>query len=528
MCILLFQRTITFQRVKSESKRSGFGYYRNIATSMSKTTSSRVKTDAVKHRTNPLAETKFSVPNYPTKLTIFKVAASRYFWVRYYDSGKIFKKSTKTDDKRKAIEFAKHFYDDINFKKHQGLIKGKEDGFEVCAQAVIEQQKYKVIAKEMSAEMAKADEYRLAKEVLPFFRALSVKDIDYFKLEEFKNKLTKDGLVASTISNYMNLVGKILKYANRKGYIVAVPQIPKPKKQDNARGWFTTKEYYKLWKRAIKLANKTFEFRKRVDDKGNEVIFTCERLLPNVFERAQLKKEGVAQKRLTKAQQKYKEITETSTYLRRVDMTDDMHDLIVFMANSFIRPTDLKWMKHKHVDVIEGAYTYLRLRLPSSKKHDKPITTMHLAVTVYKRLKERHALIGMAKADDYVFLPTYRNDESKEKDEKARDDALIQIQRQFAIVMESADIGDGPNDERRTLYSLRHTCIMYRLLYGDGMDLLTLANNARTSPDMIARFYASQLTGEMNIDMIQSRRARRMRLPHRAFPQPSESSEQAV
>ena len=189
---------------------------------MSKTTSSRVKTDAVKHRTNPLAETKFSVPNYPTKLTVFKIAASRFFWVRYYDGGRIFKKSTKTDDKRQAIEFAKRFYDDINFKKHQGLIKGKEDGFEVCAQAVIEQQKYKVIAKEMSAEMAKADEYRLAKEVLPFFRALSVKDIDYFKLEEFKNKLTKDGLVASTINNYMNLVGKILKYANRKGYIVAV------------------------------------------------------------------------------------------------------------------------------------------------------------------------------------------------------------------------------------------------------------------------------------------------------------------
>jgi Phage integrase SAM-like domain len=495
---------------------------------MAKSTLKPSENDVSKHRTNPLAETKFSVPNYPTKLTIFKIAASRFFWVRYYDGGRIFKKSTKTDDKRKAIEFAKHFYDDINFKKHQGLIKGKEDGFEVCAQAVIEQQKYKVIAKEMSAEMAKADEYRLNKEVLPFFRSTSVKDIDYFTLEKFKNKLTKDGLVASTISNYMNLVGKILKYANRKGFIVAVPQIPKPKKQDNARGWFTIKEYLKLWRRASALANKTYEVRKRVDEKGNDVIFTVERLLPTVFDRAKMKKDGVKEKRLTKAQKKYQEIVESSTYLRRVDMSDDMHDLIVFMTNSFIRPTDLKWMKHKHIDVIEGAYTYLRLRLPSSKKHDKPITTMHLAVTVYKRLKERHGLIGMAKADDYVFLPMYRSDESKEKDEKARDDALIQIQRQFAIVMESAALGDGPNDERRTLYSLRHTCIMYRLLYGDGMDLLTLANNARTSPDMIARFYASQLTGEMNIDMIQSRRSRRMRVPNRDFTQSSEGSEQSV
>ena len=43
------------------------------------------------------------------------------------------------------------------------------------------------------------------------------------------------------------------------------------------------------------------------------------------------------------------------------------------------------------------------------------------------------------------------------------------------------------------------------------MDLLTLATNAQTSVDMIARFYASQLTGEMNIDMIKSRGARRVR-----------------
>lgn len=494
---------------------------------MSKSTSHREKRATAMHRTTPIAESMFSVPNYPTKLTLFQIAASSFYWVRYYDGGRIFKRSTKTDDKRKAIDFAKHFYDEINFMKHQGLIKGKEDTFAVCAQAVIEQQKYKVIAKEMSAEMAKADEYRLNKEVLPFFSEMSVKDIDYFKLEAFKNKLTKDELVASTISNYMNLVGKILKYANRKGYIVAVPQIPKPKKQDNARGWFTTKEYLKLYRRASALASKVFEIRKKVDDQGNDVIFTCERLLPNIFERARQKSGGAKQKRLTKAQQNYQDLALTSKCLRRVDMSDDMHDLIVFMVNGFIRPTDLKWMKHKHVDVIEGAYTYLRLRLPSSKKHDKPITTMHLAVTVYKRLKERHALIGMAKADDYVFLPTYRNDESKEKDEKARDDALIQIQRQFSVIMESTNIGDGPNGERRTLYSLRHTCIMYRLLYGDGMDLLTLANNARTSPDMIARFYASQLSGEMNIDMIQSRRARRMRLPHRALPQPTDSYEQS-
>jgi hypothetical protein len=53
---------------------------------------------------------------------------------------------------------------------------------------------------------------------------------------------------------------------------------------------------------------------------------------------------------------------------------------------------------------------------------------------------------------------------------------------------------------------LRHTAITYRLLYGKGIDLLTLARNARTSVEMIERFYASQLTPEMNIGLLQSRR----------------------
>ena len=52
---------------------------------------------------------------------------------------------------------------------------------------------------------------------------------------------------------------------------------------------------------------------------------------------------------------------------------------------------------------------------------------------------------------------------------------------------------------------------MYRLMYGIGIDLLTLANNARTSPDMIHRFYARHLTGGHNLEMLQSRRSRKLK-----------------
>jgi hypothetical protein len=50
---------------------------------------------------------------------------------------------------------------------------------------------------------------------------------------------------------------------------------------------------------------------------------------------------------------------------------------------------------------------------------------------------------------------------------------------------------------------------MFRLLYGQGIDMLTLARNARTSVPMIEKFYASTLDGEMNVTMIQSRRTQK-------------------
>jgi len=66
----------------------------------------------------------------------------------------------------------------------------------------------------------------------------------------------------------------------------------------------------------------------------------------------------------------------------------------------------------------------------------------------------------------------------------------------------------GPKSEQRTIYSLRHTCFMFRLMYGEKIDTLTLARNGRTSVEMVEKHYASQLRGEHNIDMIQSRRKR--------------------
>jgi integrase len=175
----------------------------------------------------------------------------------------------------------------------------------------------------------------------------------------------------------------------------------------------------------------------------------------------------------------------------------DLQLLIRFMVNSFVRPSDIKNLQHKHVTVVRGKHTYLRLNLPESKKHSAPIVTLQPAVTVYQRLLARSTALGVAQDDDYVFLPAIRD----------RAKALEFLGWQFKFVQQVAAVGGNKaNDKTRTLYSLRHTAITFRLLYGNRVDLLTLARNARTSVEMIERFYASDLSAEMNIDLLHGTR----------------------
>jgi len=179
-------------------------------------------------------------------------------------------------------------------------------------------------------------------------------------------------------------------------------------------------------------------------------------------------------------------------------------ELIVFATNSYVRPTDIKNLQHKHVTTVRRERTYLVLNPPETKGHDDPFVTMKQAVDVYERLTAYNQSLGRdTSAEAFVFFPNFTK----------RDYALKELERQFAVLMWNLNLGRGPKGEERTMYSLRHTCFMYTLLFGDKVDLITLARNGRTSPEMINEHYASQLRGEDNVDMLQSRRRKGRRTP---------------
>ena len=436
-----------------------------------------------RHRSVPIKDSITSVPGYPNKLVIFKLPASSYWWVRYYADKKIYKRTTKTEVKRDALEAAKRFYDDVNLRMREKGFDGIPAEINVAEVAtfarvtrlLMESEEAKVKRNQLSKISYDNMLLRFNKHILPFFSDRDVRSINYRILDEFLQKISQQEepkLSVSTISAYMGLTRKVLQHAARMNFVDNIPEFPKVGVEDKSRGWFTVAEYKDLVKTAKKLMDKKVEWRMHSSGEGGS--YFC---LPG------------------------EQIEPNDRLVRRVHIDRDLPDLIVFMVNSYIRPTDIKNMQHAHVHVIKREWNYLRLTLPPSKGHSFPITTMPWAVKVFERICRRRLKYlpegSTILPSQYVFMPR----------SGSRDAALKSLQRQFDVVMEMAGVkNNSPTGEQRTLYSLRHSSIMFRLLYGRAIDTLTLARNARTSPEMIDRFYAAPLQGEMNVGMLQSKR----------------------
>jgi hypothetical protein len=314
-------------------------------------------------------------------------------------------------------------------------------------------------------------EYRLKKAILPALGSRDITTIHYDDLEHLLQDLSHQKLTGTTISSYMKTARSVFVHAYKRRDIPSIPHFPQVDASHEPRGYFTNREYRKLWSRARSLIGKRFEYRKLRDADGNEM-------------QGQYFAEGACKE---------------GRLVRKITITRELCELIVFSTNSYTRPTDIKNLQHKHVTIVRGDRTYLRMKPPPTKGQKQPFVTMTQAVEVYERLTQHNRSLGRNTGpEDYVFFPDY----------EIRDYALKQLMRQFAVLMWNLNMGRGPNDEERTMYSLRHTCFMFRLMYGDNIDLMTLAKNGRTSVEMIQNHYASQLTGEDNIDMLHSRRKR--------------------
>ena len=403
--------------------------------------------------------TKQSIPKFPEKLVIFKVECSRFWWARVYVNGQMRMRSTKTEVKKEAIEVAKEFfYELLQNKGGKAGSKVKTRSFSGLAVSLLDIEK--TTAKK---SLYLNDKGKINNFLIPHFGEKLISEIDHKDLVGMMEKLNEKELSPATKKHYLSLVSKIFKHGVEEGVIKSIPLFPKISERlttKEKRDFLTMGEYTKLNNAARDLA-----------------------------------KDGVV--------------------VRGVPITEEMRLLNKFMVNSFLRPSDIKVLKHKHVnrktdkDIDGEPVEWLVLTHPATKTTAREVQTMPECVEIYEELvkfrKAEHARqIKEAKAiqddkkrqkaleelegspyinpDDYVFFPTYLN----------RTTMMSTWGRLFREVVAQSKLQEktGKNIQ---LYSLRHTSIMFRLIYSQ-VDTLVLAKNARTSQAVIEQFYGAHLT----------------------------------
>ena len=383
-----------------------------------------------------------TIRGYPETLQLYRIEASRFWQVRLFVGRKYLRKSTKCESKADAINFAKCFFDDVKLSQRMDFDVHR-DTFAACADKLMERQQALVGREERDGRLLSEDRKKLNKDILPFFGQKAVADIKSQMIDDYVDHLSRERkLSPSTLNKHLVVIRKVLNEATRRGFLQSIPPISTVKRKDNPRSYFTFDEYKKLWETAEELGKQDIK-------------------------------------------------------VRGVPLTEEIYDFLKFHLNVFVRISDLKVLKHKHVQSIREKKTrYVLISPVNSKNVNRDSASMHEAFDVHERLLKRHKSIGYGGADDYVFFPQYRN----------REYALQTIRRQFDYVVKEAGLKEDARGQKRTLYSLRHSALMIRLLTGN-VDIYVLARNALTSVDQLERFYLSHSESRMHIENLQSFRS---------------------
>ena len=319
-------------------------------------------------------------------------------------------------------------------------------------QVILAQEKHKVARQEVTEGTYRMTKVRLETHIAAFFDHTDLRTLNMGSIQRFIDYLSDQELSTPTIVGYIAQLRKVLRYLVEHEHIPQMPLFPKMKITQKPRGAFTVTEYA-----AILRQSKTLRHHEYLWDKPDTRFH-----IKPIYRRMPL----------------------------------EMNWLIRFMVYTFLRPGDVRQLKNKHIEIIHGKFHYLRLTPPEIKRHKAPTVSLPQAVRVYKTLLAHQTAMGYGKPDDYVFFP----------EEKNRLRCLNTIGWLFNWILNSLGIKAGPHGADRSFYSLRHTAITFRLIFGGNIDLLTLARNARTSVEMIEKFYASTLSAEMNISLLHSKR----------------------
>ena len=158
-----------------------------------------------RERTVPIPATITPVPGYPRKLSVFKIAASKFWQVRCWIAGRTHRRSTQTQSLRMAQSFARDFYGQLLAQSaslriespatscvvsHDTTVKPQQTFAAIAAQMMTNEQA-RVDRGEFAAGSFKVLRNRLDAHILPRWGKMPPCAVDHAQLLSFTQYLSK-------------------------------------------------------------------------------------------------------------------------------------------------------------------------------------------------------------------------------------------------------------------------------------------------------------------------------------------------
>jgi len=161
-------------------------------------------------------------------------------------------------------------------------------------------------------------------------------------------------------------------------------------------------------------------------------------------------------------------------------ITEEMLHFVIFMVGSMLRPTvsEVYSLRYEDIEVKklkDKEYLEFAINRKNRKMIVQTLPTSFYAFRDMKILRPDH------KESDYLFAPQYED----------RRTAMRYMSNMFAQILRESKMKRGRLGEERTLYSLRHTSLIFNLSQPN-VDLLDIARRADTSMKMIQDYYYPQ------------------------------------
>ena len=372
------------------------------------------------------------------KLHVYRRENSGQWQCSTYLAGRNRRVSTKTDSLSHAKDFAQDWYLELHGKFRRGEVKAEKTFKEAAA---VFEREYEIITEgQRSPAYVRGHKDRIRLHLNPFFGSMGISNVTPGAVQDYRihRRQAERPPARTTLHHELVTLRQVLKTAMRHGWLSHLPDLTAPYKSSGKishRAWFSPEEYKQLYTAT----------RARANDKENH----------------------------------------------RRKASEQLHDYVLFMANTGLRPDESALLEFRDVKIVEEGGERILELVVRGKRGVGYCKSTRGALRPFERVMARHSTQG---GDGEVTPP--------------KPTGRLFPTRQTKLlntILAETGLKEDREGQRRTAYSLRHTYICMRLM--EGADIYQVAKNCRTSVEMIEKFYASHIKTNLNAAAINVRRS---------------------